>query len=179
MKYVINRYPIMCALAYRVARRAGYSENLSKSLAVAVATNYAILKNVGFFGSRKEGKTFEEKLIDSPEALEKYDILSFCGCAIVVDPEKELAIGLAYVKGRQTPFYPQKFDQQVAKINRIKPNAFKYLCKQIDKELDEWEEDFAHAPFGKRYFQFWKSIRDRFREPEFYKIASPELSYAY
>jgi len=177
-KYIINRYPIMATLAYRVAKKLGYSDNFSKSLGVAVATNYAILKNVayGFYGKKraKGEKTLDEQVFNSFEALERYETMLFCGCSLIVDRERELVIGLALVRGRQTPFYPEKFEREIWKIKKIRKGAFEYLCKKIDKALEGINvKNIAFAPFagrGQGYFRFWTQIRDEFRTPEFFRV---------
>lgn len=171
-EFLINRYPIMATLAYCIAKRAGYSEKFSKSLAVAVATNYAILKRVGGFHSHKSYKEKQDRAewiyFDSPESLEKYDVINFCGCSLIIDPKQELVLALAYVRGKQSPFYPDKFDREKEKIEAIRPNAFKILCDEINSKLDKITEDFANAPFGKGYFNFWKKYRDYWRSREFW-----------
>jgi len=172
--FVINRYPIMCALAFCVARKCGYSLKLSKSMAVAVATNYAILKNVGgfYYGkAKREGKkTLDEQIFNSPESLKEFETKMFCGCELII--KNDLVIGLARVRGKQTPFYPEKFDWQMKKLDAIKKEGSKFLMRAINKELEKVNvKEMAEAPFASRgqgYFRFWCQIRDKMRQRSFW-----------
>jgi len=174
-EYVINRYPIMIALAFCVARKCGYSLKLSKSMAVAVATNYAILKNIGggiYYGkAKRQGKkTLDEQIFDNPESLEEFETKMFCGCELIV--KDDLVIGLARVRGKQKPFSPSKFDWEMRKLDAIRKNGSKFLMRAINKELERVNvREMADAPFASRgqgYFVFWKQIRDKMRQKSFW-----------
>jgi len=87
---------------------------------------------------------------------------------LIIDPKKELVLALAYVRGKQSPFYPEKFDEQKRKIENIRKGGFEYLCRDINQKLNEIKEDFVNAPFGKGYFNFWKKYRDYWRSVDFW-----------
>ena len=163
-EYIVNRFPVMCLYAYLVAKKAGYNEKLSKSLAVAVATNYAILKKVGlgFYGkTRKEGKKSADwELIDS-KSIKKIKSLVFVGCSLLV--EDDLVLALAYVRGKQSPFYPDKFDRQVDKIKAV-PGYYDRLVKEIKKAIKD--ENIEDLKWGRTYFRIWKQNRDYWRSWE-------------
>jgi len=168
--YLINRYPIMATYAYAVAKKCGFNENLAKSLAIGVATYYAILKNIGIgrYGkARKEGKgTLDDYLIDTDE-LKKIKYIDFCGGTFAIKGGK--VIGIATIRGRQSPssFYPEKFDWQVRKLEAVKKGYFNLLVQKWEEIIKEY--DLEQLKNGRLFFQVWQKWRDKLRTADFIK----------
>jgi hypothetical protein len=169
--FTINRFPIMACLAYCVAKRTGYSENMARSLGIGTATGYAILKNVGIgnYRTSKPERTLDEQLLDKLPRKEfrKVKTLYFCGISFLVKGEEVL--GLANVRGKQDSFSPEKFNNQIIRLNSLRKSGFQFLCKEINKTLtNEQTKDFGKEIYGKHFFSFWKKYRDYFRTSEFW-----------
>jgi hypothetical protein len=171
-EFLVNRMPLMCAFAYVVAKKSGFSENLSKSLGYAVGTYYAIMKNVGLrnYGGipskshlKSEG-TLDDELIESGKDISKLDYLDFCGGTFILEGEKVL--GIATIRGKQTSYDTWHFDNQVSKIEAIKKGAFEKVCQKWEEILAE--DDLEEIKSGRMYFRVWKEWRDELRKREFY-----------
>lgn len=166
--FVINRFPIMCVYAYCLARKCGYSEKLSKSLGYAVATYYAVLKNVGLgrYGkARTERKpTFDDYLIDEGK-LKEVEYLNFAGGTFAIKNDEVL--GIATIRGKQNGYEPEKFDWQVQKLEAVKKGYFERLCQKWQEIIEN--EDLEQLKNGRLFFRIWKQWRDEFRKAEFLK----------
>lgn len=167
-EYAFNRMPLMCTFAYVVAKKSGYPEKLSKSLAYAVATYYAIMKNVGLrsYGGipskihlRSEG-TLDDELIEKGI---KAEYLDFCGGSFAIKDNQVL--GITTIRGRQNGYEAWRFDNQIARIEAVKKGTFKKICKKWEEIIAG--EDLEQIRNGRLYFKIWKANRDYLRSWEF------------
>lgn len=164
MDFQINRYPILTIVGYVIAKENNYSEALSKSLGVALANQYACWKS----GSKSYGKAGKngwnnEDRLDAQKI--DYDILQFCGETFI--KQGDLILG-SYYREKPMVAYPDKFEVQKEKVERIKTGSFNKLIVEIKKRLKNEGQHYALAPFGKLFFAFWRSVRDDLRTREFY-----------
>jgi hypothetical protein len=168
--YVINRFPIMVAFSYIVARKF-FNDELAKSLAVANATHFAILKRVSLGFGRTKAR-FEKKPIgdeiffDSQESFKKFEIINFAGGSFIKKRGENIILAIAFIRGKQSPFTIEKFNREVEKLNAIAPNGFNLICAEWEKIIKN--ENLEDLKNGKRFFQVWRQYRDKLREAQFW-----------
>lgn len=174
--YVINRYPIMATLAYVIAKKRKFNDDLSKSLGLGVATGYAILKNVGLslktitpFNYRskavkKQKPTLEDKLFSREDKdFNDYEYIYHCGIEFIKMKNSNDILGIRRIRGNQQNFTADKFDNKVKnRLNYIKPDGFNFLCNLISKDVDNNLD--VNNLLGHQYFNFWKKYRDVWRD---------------
>lgn len=161
--YVINRYPVLACVGYVLAKEK-YPENTAKSLGIALANQYAAWKNTfGGFGKLK-GKESPDPDIKF-EKEQNGEVINFCGESFVM--ENGIVIGAYYRKIWQRA-EPNQFDFKVIRaFNSLRKNGFEFICREIKKSLiAENPQEFADAPFGKRFFSYWRENRDYLRSKE-------------
>jgi len=168
--YIINRFPIMVAVGYVIAKRAGYEEDMAKSLGLALATKYAVWKNHGggfYSPARQKEKNRYWDYEDRVMKEKNLDSILFCGESFLTDGN--IVKGLQGVRNGLKDFDPYKFERYKNVIEQIKPGSWTKLINAVKKELKQWEDyDFSKAVFSKSFMRFWKEIRDKFREKSFY-----------
>ena len=167
-EYIINRFPLMVALGYCVAQKYGFSEILSRLLGYGIARYYAIMKNVGLGRTRArlEGKlTLDDQLVDDRR---KFEYIDFCGAEFIKDPHKDELLGIASIRGYQQSITLSNFEGEKSKLDALKGDGFEWICSKI-RELIKNEDLGIKAPYGARYFAFWKKIRDNLRTKEYWR----------
>lgn len=162
--------------AYSVAKRCGYSEDLSRALGYAVAQRYAIWKNVGkgygikytkYFSGQSEHR---KPTAEDNNHFSKDDLVRFAGCEFWVKENKVWQVGIA----RATePVTRAKFDAELWKLESVKKNGFQFLVNKITDELRQFDVDFGEHIWdrdkaSRAFFNYWKQRRDAWREPMFW-----------
>ena len=178
---LINRFPILSFISYVLAKRANFSEKMSKQLGMAMALQYAAWKTTGWYGyNRYKGreKSLEEQFVKSEKDLKKYECLDWLGETFLIDTETETVIGAAL---RKKPFNcaPEKFDAERAEILFRCANGDEEKMRRFEERIVKDFQEFLAIrglsnpsgikKIGRSFFQFWKKVRDHYRTLEFWR----------
>ncbi len=179
---LINRFPILAFISYTLAKRANFSERMSKQLGMAMALQYACWKTSGWYGYKGNGykgreKSLEEQFVKSEKDLKRFECIEWLGETFLVDCQTETVIGAAL---RKKPFdcSPEKFDAEKAEILWRCAGGNEEKLQRFEQRIIQDFQNFLKArglsnpsgilKVGRSFFQFWKKVRDFYRSPSFW-----------